>query len=1063
MVAPKLNKMTFDDLLDQMCVRARDSIEDWNIPKEEPGMWPNTDPGLALLKIFAHMHEEVITRLNRVLDKNFSAFLDTIGINLLPAKPARVPVTFYPVDGSPDSIYVAAGTPVATSETEYHPALTYQTSKSFSACDAPLIGIYSIDPLMDKIYDHLPDLTAERPFQPFCGNNLQEHMLFLGHSELFKVGGSTDIKLLFKFASAPDMDMFSDLIWEYNKENSAVNPMQIEGSKIIWAQDLRDPNNQTFILTLKEIGRIKETELNGISSLWISCRQNEGFLPLIKYIKIVGLDFSNRIVKPDYAFYKFIPLDLRVKSSATLELERSIYPFGKNPRLFDTFCIANGEVFSKAGSEIRINVELENPVADDVTPALTWEYFNGNAWLILSPEAYNNSNQPDVKVANLKASGYIRFNLPSDIQQCEVNGVENHWIRATIMDGDYGHESFQRKADDSYELTNNFSPPCLKKITIALSNSNINDSDKSVSLEHCLACNNLSHVDLTERAKGSDVTGFNPFLPLPGTGTDKTIFLGFKNPFLDGNISLFFYVDESKIAFPRPSLVWSYWGGDIKLEEIGAHSSGMTLLKLQFSEGFGPATELMIQEAIIDANTGNPSVAMENALIDSVLDDGSMVLNRRLTHPFTKNATVARRIYLPCQDNTENLGESDTLDFISPGNQNKTLLFGKEGYWLMCSLEGTGEVPILLGVYPNTVWAEQVETVTDEILGSSDGGAKMTFSLQNKPAVSCEIWILEGIVFSEDDKAELAKEISLQEMMDDSGVVVDTWVKWAEVDDLLQSDSRSRQYTLDHALGRVSFGDGKMGMIPPIGGSNIKANYTWGGAVAGNVSAREINTLKVALAGIDRVTNCQPAQGGSDTEAISSALERGPHSIKHRNRAVTKEDYERLAKESSSYVARTRCMASGANNLNLIVIPKGTDDRPTPSTELLDDVKKYLLERSLCSMSPDSLCVIPPSYRDIRIGVEICPTSIDLAAPLGREIIKRLKAYLHPLTGGAHGTGWDFGRSIYRSDLYSLLEGISGVDHVGNLTINDIASDFALKTEEIACSGNHNVKIILED
>jgi hypothetical protein len=686
-----------------------------------------------------------------------------------------------------------------------------------------------------------------------------------------------------------------------------------------------------------------------------------------------------------------------------------------------------------------------------VSPTLTWEYFNGKAWLILSPEA-------NPSILNLSVPGTITFYLPSDIQECEVNGIKNCWIRATITEGDYGHEYVAKLGDNKYEIQNNFKPPCLKKITISLINSNISDSGKS--LEHCLAYNNLQYVDLTERTN-SDPTGFMPFVQLPGIASNKTLFLRFKNPFLDGNISLFFYVDESQTPSFGPSLKWSYWGGDIKLADIGTHTSSRTKLKLQSSKGFGLQTELMIQESILDPSTDKLSRISENALINSILDDGYVVLDRQLSHPFTNKALVARRIYLQCQDNTENLAKSNTLSFASPVDQNKTAFLGNEGYWLMGSLEGQGNVPQIIGIYPNTVWTDQVETVEGEILGSSDGERDMTLSLQNRPVVSCEIWVLEGIVFSENDKAQLPEGVSIKEVTDDSGAVVDTWVRWIEVDDLLESDSRSRHYALDHALGQVTFGNGDMGMIPPIGNANIKARYTWGGGVAGNVSAGEINILREVLAGIDGVTNCLPAQGGSDTEMITSALERGPYLIRHRNRAVTKEDYERLTRESSSYIARAKCIAISANVLNIIVIPKGTEDRPTPSQGLLESVKKYLLERSLCSVSPESLRVVAPTYKDIRISVEIYPASIDLAVPLSREVLKSLNQYLHPLTGGPYGRGWDFGRGIYRSDLYSMLEEISGVDHVGSLTINEEDRDLELECLEMACSGNHNVKISL--
>ena len=1059
MVAPKLNNMTFDDLLEQMVDEARLSIPEWNVPEGNPETWLNTDPGLGLLKIFAHMHQEVISRLNRVPDKNFGAFLDMLGISLRPARPARAPVTFYPVEDFTDPVFVASGTPVATSETEAHPVQTYQTSKNFSVCDLPIVGIYSIDPVNDRIYDHLPDLMAQRPFQPFSGDNIQKHVLYLGHSELFKVGGSTDIKLRLKFSTQPDWERIGHLIWEYTNEDGKIE-------KITSATLPADSDNRQAIVTLSGISGIKEAEENGVSSLWISCWQNNVSLPDIKAINIVGLDFSTRTVGLDYAFHNFTPLNLKSKDNAPLEFQYSIYPFGMTPRPFDLFYIANMEAFSKAEAEVIIDFTFDinnerqpyNATKDDdVNPTLTWEYFNGKMWKILPPII---GSDPDA--INLKNNGKIKFNLPSDIQECEVYGVRNCWIRATITGGDYGREVVT-KSGDNYTMKSNFFPPCLSSITIALSDSNISES-KSKSLEHCLAYNNLQYVDLTNRAT-DDTIGFEPFVPMPGIGFGRALFLGFRNPFLEGNISLFFYVNESLKPSTNPSITWSYWGGDIKFMEAQRTKDGRTKLRLQSSEGLVPQTELLIQEVTVDASIGATTVMSEDALISSLLDDGWLVLDRQLNNAYTKNAQMTKRIYLQCQDNTEYLTRAETLDFIAPKDQKKTTLLGNAGYWLMGSLDDAGGLPPLLGVYPNTVWAEQVETVADEILGSSDGEKDMAFSLQNKPVVSCDIWIREGIIFSEVEKEERRKDLTILEVTDDSGSIVDTWVQWVEVDDLFESDSISRQYALDHALGLITFGDGKMGKIPPIGTDNIKAKYTWGGGSAGNVSSGEINTVKESLAGIDRVNNCQPAQGGSDTEAIASALERGPHLIKHRNRAVTREDYERLAKEASSFIARTKCFtkASTPGSLFLIVIPWGIEDRPTPSQRLMDLVKSYLLERCSCAVFSGSLTILPPTYREIRISADVYPTSIDLAVPLRRTVIESLNQYFHPLTGGSNGTGWEFGRSIYLSDLYSMLEGMSGVDHIENLKVNEEASDFIIVQEvwEIPCTGRHNIKIVI--
>jgi len=178
------------------------------------------------------------------------------------------------------------------------------------------------------------------------------------------------------------------------------------------------------------------------------------------------------------------------------------------------------------------------------------------------------------------------------------------------------------------------------------------------------------------------------------------------------------------------------------------------------------------------------------------------------------------------------------------------------------------------------------------------------------------------------------------------------------------------------------------------------------------------------------------------------------------DRAVSAEDFERLAKASSNYIAKAKSQIEGSK-LKIIVVPRSHEEKPAPSPELLKIVKGYLLERSLSSISSDNLEVAGPSYKEVRIKVDVIPESIDLAVPLEKEVNRRLREYLHPLTGGPDSRGWDFERPVRLSDIYSLLEGIDGVDHVENLWLNESSMDVDIKGDQIACSGDHSVAIVL--
>lgn len=398
-------------------------------------------------------------------------------------------------------------------------------------------------------------------------------------------------------------------------------------------------------------------------------------------------------------------------------------------------------------------------------------------------------------------------------------------------------------------------------------------------------------------------------------------------------------------------------------------------------------------------------------------------------------------------DATEGLIKADILELQGPSDFSVFSRFGDSLYWIKGSLiKGEyEESPLLDGIYPNTAWAIQAETVKDEFLGSSDGEPNQTFSFLKFPVLKGEEIRVREILFEEEKQkiVESLGEDAIHKEKDETGKVTETWVLWKEVPDFFDSKPTDRHYTLDRATGELQFGDLINGMIPPAGDDNIMAfSYQAGGGAPGNVKAGEIKTLKSAVAGVDKVSNPVAADGGADTATVDQMLEIGPAKISHRNRAVTAEDFEWLAKEASRKVVKVRCLPNTNNKkhtevgwVTVIIVPDSPEEQPKPSLELKRKVRKYL--EACCAntlTSVEHIYVDGPSYVEIGVSVDVFVTSIDVVSEVERDVRKKLNAFFHPLTGGPEGKGWDFGRDVAASDIYVLLEDIEGVDHVENLT-----------------------------
>ena len=84
---PNLDSRRFDDLVAEARQR---------IPRFTPE-WTNfndSDPGMTLVKLHAWLTETILFSLNQVPDLNYIAFLNLIGLNPEPARPARAELTF---------------------------------------------------------------------------------------------------------------------------------------------------------------------------------------------------------------------------------------------------------------------------------------------------------------------------------------------------------------------------------------------------------------------------------------------------------------------------------------------------------------------------------------------------------------------------------------------------------------------------------------------------------------------------------------------------------------------------------------------------------------------------------------------------------------------------------------------------------------------------------------------------------------------------------------------------------------------------------------------------------
>jgi len=267
------------------------------------------------------------------------------------------------------------------------------------------------------------------------------------------------------------------------------------------------------------------------------------------------------------------------------------------------------------------------------------------------------------------------------------------------------------------------------------------------------------------------------------------------------------------------------------------------------------------------------------------------------------------------------------------------------------------------------------------------------------------------------------------------------WVRWNPVLTLAGSGPDDRDYTIDRARGILTFGDGVNGRIPPDGSTILGRVILTGGGASGNVAAGSITQLLGAVVGVQAVANPVAAEGGSDAETISSFVDRGPQTVRHRGRAISVSDYATLAREASSAVAFARAIPvhdPGGRTLpgwvTVLILPNSLDPRPWPSFGLREEVRLYLASRAPADLA-GRIFVTGPDYLPIDVSATLAPKVASEAGEVDIAARAALAVFLHPLFGGPSGNGWDLGRDVYLSDVAAALERVEGLDFVSDLEL----------------------------
>lgn len=1073
-----------------------------------------TDFGQALAAIVARNLDVQTLGLNAMPLRMQLEFIDRIGASVLPAQSARTPLVFKLLDTATGDATVPAGTRVAAVLPPPAPSLDssaaprravvpeFYTETEITAMRGKLAAIYSIDPHEGVYVDHTE--SAETGFAVFDRMSAVPHRLYLGHSELLRLTGTAQIVLTISFAArgmTAGMESAQRpllLDWEYLSVNGWLPLTLVEDRTERFARDGR------IVLSKLSGPDAKDDVIAGHSAHWIratvsSCVPSARIVHGVPGVGPNGDEFEFKVehtrelmtgdvvtvdgvaratvlrtseqtvtldaqlagivageflaladalppLRPDGAdeagalprvdtvrarvgFSRSdLMLDQAWLDNFSVDVSKDFYPFGTEPARFASFYIACKEAFSRKGARIEIDFLFVD--AGSGSALLAVEYFNGDRWLTLGPDEEFKDTTLHFTAASKQ--GVVSFIAPLGWMESKINGESNFWLRFRLASGDYGKpRELSVKpdpADSSKFIVASVNPTLKPPIVAAVSVGYVVLSNPTP-LEYCIAENDFALFDFSENARWARST-FAPFTPV----ADRTpaLHLGFSNRPPAALISVLLYVREPAADADAQPFTWEYWGRD-----------GWTELSVRDTT-FGLQQTGLLQ--FVGQADAEPRDGLGGALYR---------IRGRL------KTGLAR------------------LDYITSVG----------GVWL------------------NAAWAAQGTRYVRDALGTSNGEPDQTYALPTVRATGAQATLTNSQLTAR-DAAEFERALSLApngvpvlggELVEvrewrgrgddwetavagvpmedlrfeadpqDPAVKTAVWVRWNARPHLYASLRGDRHYVVERARGVFRF-PGAGGRVPPAG-APIVVTYVTGGGVEGNVDAGTIRELRSGVGFVESVRNPLPASGGAVTEPLRAARDRGVQAARHRDRAVSREDFEWLAREASSEVARARALpldgpagTGGRGFVGIVIVPHSLDAMPMPSRELSSTVLAHLRLRAPAGVG-GGIRIVTPSYVKVGVRAEILPLRADEAGKVEARVRARLLQFAHPLTGGRDQRGWEFGESIYLSDIAALIEQTPGVDAVRFLQLMVDSAVYGdripVLPEQLIAAGDSQLKIFV--
>lgn len=538
MNAPLLYKKNKEEVYNDLISLAKQYAPEWNTGGQQ-------DVGDVLVKIYADMLEGTLSRVNKMLYKNYIYFLNIIGADTLPAVCAKGYASVKLSGGTPENVYVKKGSRLY-SQSGHGQRIIYETRDDFFAIDNDVDSIYCVNSDDSKIalaYEKGKTRSVFNLFDLNNDNNLQKFRIFISSENVLTVSENSEITVSVIHNEKKYMEEIAakflggeNAVWECSAEDGW---QRAESAEVV-------SNN----IILKFGCKTGVASANGVEGNFIRCTilskpKDEDIL-----FTEVRLSSKDENLRPQYMYNN----DLQIPDD-------EILPFGREFSAYDDFYINCDTAFNKKGSVIQINMDIGHIKADspehvkqnkikwnfimkesDIREperlpvdieSVVWEYWNGNGWARL----FKNNEYKDIFFGQDNSNVKITFECPRDIQSLIIGAYEGMWIRGRIT-----------SVSNLFESERYYNVPVINDIKI------------NYSYRKKAQPANVFIIEKNLDTHAVDISGneeINLFKAI-GAGA-PTAYFALENGIKDGPVKIFFHNAISSES-NMPAINWEYYG-----------------------------------------------------------------------------------------------------------------------------------------------------------------------------------------------------------------------------------------------------------------------------------------------------------------------------------------------------------------------------------------------------------------------------------------------------------------------------------------------------------------------